>query len=169
MKNSRGGILQFEEEFNEKFKDVKRLVILGVGNIIRGDDGVGSKIIRSLKGKLDERVKLIDGGPVPESFTDVVKAFNPTHILIIDAADMGKKPGWIEFIGEDQILNTSFSTHQMPLSLLVEYFKYETKSRIFLLGIQPLTNSFGEKLTPEVEAAKNRIVKLILKYFKKPS
>ncbi len=159
--------LIFEEEFIEKFKDADRLAILGVGNVIRGDDGVGSKIISSLKGKLDERVKLIDAGPVPESFTDVVKKFNPSHILIIDAADMGREPGWIEFISEEQILNTSFSTHQMPLSLLVEYFKSETRSKIFLLGIQPLNNSFGGDLTPAVDAAKKRIVKVILKYFKK--
>ncbi|WEU40990.1 MAG: hydrogenase maturation peptidase HycI [Candidatus Odinarchaeum yellowstonii] len=158
-----------EEEFEEKFKGADRLIILGVGNIIRGDDGVGSKIISSLKGRLDERVKLIDAGPVPESFTDVVKAFQPTHILIIDAADLGREPGWIEFVEEDRILNTSFSTHQMPLSLLVEYFKSETQSKIYLLGIQPLNNSLGEGLTPEVNAAKRRIVKLILKYFKKLS
>lgn len=159
--------LEFEDEFIERFKDVERLVILGVGNIIRRDDGVGPSIIHSLKGKLNGRVKLIDTGPIPESFTDVIKAFKPTHILIIDAAGMNKKPGCIRFIEEDQILNTSFSTHQMPLSLLIDYLKCETDSKIYLLGIQPLTNAFGEGLTPEVEEAKHRIVKLLIKIFKK--
>mgnify|MGYP005831077657 CR=1 FL=1 len=159
--------MDFEKQFTERLGDAKKLLILGVGNDIRQDDGVGPKIIRDLQGKVSGKVKLVDAGTVPESFTGVIKSFKPTHILIIDAAGMGTPPGYMKFIEKDQILGVSFSTHQMPLSLLIEYLESEMDSKIYLLGIQPASNEFGGNLTSEVKKAKERIVNLILNIFKK--
>ena len=159
--------MEIEQLFIEKFRDVKKLVILAVGNEIRKDDGIGTKIVQELEGKLKNNVKLIDSGTVPESFTGVIRKFNPSHVLILDAAGMNKDPGHIQFIEKEQILGISFSTHQMPLSLIMEYMEQQLNSKIFLLGIQPVSNDFGENLSPEVEKAKNSIISILLKLFKK--
>jgi hydrogenase 3 maturation protease len=160
-------VLAFDKIFSDKLKDAEKLVILAVGNTIRSDDGIGPKIIKELTGKLKDNIKLIDSGTVPESFTSIIKKANPTHLLIIDAAGMGKKPGEIQFIKKENIIGISFSTHQMPLSLLWGYLEGYINSKIYLLGIQPKTNEFGEELSPEVEKSKNKIVDIILRLFKK--
>ncbi|MHA1409147.1 MAG: hydrogenase maturation peptidase HycI [Candidatus Odinarchaeia archaeon] len=159
--------MELEDEFKQKFSDVKKLVILGVGNIIRSDDGVGSRIVQELEGKLNDKVVLIDTGTVPESFTSVVRRANPSHILIIDAAGFLYEPGHIAFIEKETITGVSFSTHQMPLSLLWEFLESEVDAKIYLLGIQPESNELGEELSPPVIKAKNKIINLLLKLFKK--
>ncbi|MHA1754570.1 MAG: hydrogenase maturation peptidase HycI, partial [Candidatus Odinarchaeia archaeon] len=158
--------MEIRNDFINYFKNTQRLVILAVGNEIRKDDGVGPKIVKELEGRLKPNVKIIDSGTVPESFTSVIKKFNPSHILIIDAAGMGENPGTVKFIDKNKIIGYSFSTHQMPLSLLIEFLEGELPSaKIHLLGIQPADNEFGEGLTPKVEKAKNNIVNLILELF----
>ncbi|HQN05393.1 MAG TPA: hydrogenase maturation protease, partial [Anaerolineaceae bacterium] len=64
-----------------------RVVILGVGNELRGDDAAGVLAVRKLlkkKEKLDD-VLIIEGAQAPENFTSVIRRFNPHLILIIDA------------------------------------------------------------------------------------
>jgi len=60
-------------------------------------------------------VTVLDGGTVPENFTGLIKRENPTHIILLDAADMGKPPGYIKIIKKDEISQYNISTHAMPL------------------------------------------------------
>ena len=71
----------------------KKIVIAGIGNPIRSDDYVGLKIVQDLQGKVSEKVCLLECETVPESYLLDIEKFNPTHVLLIDAAFLGLKPG----------------------------------------------------------------------------
>ena len=94
-----------------KLKDCKKLVIMGIGNELKGDDAIGIYVVKKLmryfnkEGELIniKNLYLINAGTVPDFFTDILKEINPTHILIVDCAVMGKEAGAIEIKKEDII------------------------------------------------------------------
>lgn len=150
---------EIRKELKEWFSDAKRVVIAGIGNSIRMDDFVGVKIVQDLNGKVSDNVYLIECETVPESYLQQIVDFNPTHILLIDAAVLGIKPGESRLIRPDELKMTpAFSTHMLPLRVFCEYLTKVTRAKIMLLLIQPRQIDFGEGLSKEVEDSAQEIV-----------
>jgi len=163
---SNGGKNDVQEELSKWLGRAEGLVLAGVGNPVRGDDFVGVKIVQSLKGRVSERVFLVECETVPESYIEQIIEFNPTHILLIDAAVLGLRPGDFEFREPENLRATpAFSTHMLPLRIFCEYLLKTTKARIGLLLIEPKNTDFGEGLSSEVDAAAEKITKTLLELF----
>jgi hydrogenase 3 maturation protease len=162
-----------KEEYNlqkalkEWLANSKRVVIAGIGNPIRSDDFVGVKIVQDLQGKVPERVNLIECETVPESFLQPIVEFNPTHVLLIDAAILGLKPGETRLIDPERVTDfPAISTHMLPLRIFCEYITVAIRAKIALLLIEPGNVEFGEGLTPEVQIGAKEISEVLLKLFK---
>jgi hydrogenase 3 maturation protease len=152
-----------KKELEKWLSDAERVVIAGVGNPIRLDDFVGVKIVQDLRGKVSDRVYLIECETVPESFIRQIIDFKPTHILLIDAAILGLNPGESKLVNPEQLTNfPALSTHMLPLRIFCEYLTKTTKAKIALLLIEPKQTDFGEGLTLEVEVAARHIVDALL-------
>ena len=146
----------------------KKVVIAGIGNPIRNDDYIGVKIVHELKNKVPSRVQIYECETVPESFLEPIIELNPTHVLLIDAAILGLKPGTIRLINPEQIINFSpITSHTLPLRVFCEFIKKTTESKIALILIEPKNTDFGEKISPEVQKAAEKILTLLLKILKK--
>jgi len=144
-------------------KGAHRIVLAGIGNPIRMDDFVGVKIVQDLKGKVSERTLLIECETVPENFMQQIVDFDPTHVLLLDAAILGLKPGGWKLVEPGKLSNLpAYSTHTLPLKIFCDYVSEATKARIALLLIQPKAADFGEGLSREVTAASKRIAKILL-------
>ena len=162
----RYGKYNIQEELRKWLTKAKRVVVAGIGNPIRSDDFVGVRIIKNLQGKVPERVYLIECETVPESYLQSIVEFNPAQVLLIDAAMIGLKPGETRLVNPEQV--TAFpaiSTHMLPLRIFCEYITAATNAKIALLLIEPENVEFGEGLTPEVEAAAERITKMLHELF----
>jgi hydrogenase 3 maturation protease len=158
------GRYDVKEELKKWLLNTERVVIAGIGNPIRMDDFVGVKIVQDLRGKVSDRVFLIECETVPESFIQQIVDFNPTHILLIDAAILGLKPGQSRIVNPEQLTSLSaFSTHMLPLRIFCEYLTKTTKAKIALLLIEPRKADFGEGLTPEIEASAKEITETLHK------
>ena len=135
----------------------RRIAVLGIGNELRTDDGIGPFIIEGLN--VESSSLLIENvGSVPEAFARPLAKFKAERIIMIDAADMKKPPGHIELVTKDRIGGIAISTHSMPLSFLMMYLEQETGAQTVLLGIQPQDIRFGEGLTPEIGKAAQKII-----------
>ena len=146
----------------------KKVVIAGIGNPIRNDDYIGVKIVHELKNKVPSRVQIYECETVPESFLEPIIELNPTHVLLIDAAILRLKPGTIRLINPEQIINFSpITSHTLPLRVFCEFIKKTTESKIALILIEPKNTDFGEKISPEVQKAAEKILTLLLKILKK--
>ena len=142
---------------------VEKIVVAGIGNPIRMDDYVGVKIVQDLHGKVSNNVLLIECETVPENFLQQIVNFDPSHVLLIDAAVLGLKPGESRLINPEQLKNfPAYTTHMLPLRIFCEYLAKTTKAKIALLLIEPKKTDFGEGLTPEIEASAQNIVYVIL-------
>jgi hydrogenase 3 maturation protease len=98
---------------------------------------------------------------VPENFLSDIEAYRPTHVLIIDAAELKAELGEARLIPPQKIGGTTFSSHTIPLSLLAGMINESVKTKIIFLGIQPFSTGFGEELSPELQMAIKKIVKTI--------
>ncbi len=135
------------EELQKRLKG-KRTLILGIGNTMRGDDGVGPALIERLQGKVS--ATLIDGGEVPENYLGPIEAAKPEVVLIVDAADLKAQPGDAALIELEQLAQTGISTHNASLGLFASVVKQLTGADILALAVQPKHNSFGTGISEEV-------------------
>lgn len=141
----------------------ERVVVAGIGNPIRMDDYIGVIIARSLRGRVSERVLLIECETVPESYMQQIIDFKPTHILLIDAALLGLKPGEVKLLEpKDMRFSSAFSTHILPLQIFCEYLTRVTNAKIMLLLVQPKETGFGDELTAEVLSSGKEITDFLL-------
>jgi len=152
-----------QESLKKWLADSGRVVIAGIGNPIRTDDFVGVKIIQNLEGKISDRIQLIECETVPESFLEPMIDFNPTHILLIDAAILGLKPGSIQLVNPEAVAEVpAVTTHLLPLRIFCEYITKMTGAKIALLLIEPENTDFGEGLTQKVQATSEEITKILI-------
>jgi hydrogenase 3 maturation protease len=129
------------------------VTIVGIGNIMRGDDGLGPKLIELLR---TEKVnaKLFDCGTAPENYAIPILATSADTIIFIDAAEMGRSPGEIAVLGLEDISNVSFSTHSPSPRLFVDLLKTGKEDiNVFFISIQPKSTSLGAHLSGEVMAS----------------
>ena len=151
---------------NQLLKDHGKIAILGIGNELKGDDGLGSFITKKLSKSFqnNENIFVFDGGTVPENYTGSIRKINPTHIILIDAVEMGKEPGYIRLIEKNEIANYNISTHAMPISFLIRYMEATIGSKIILIGIQPKSMQLTEEISKEVKKSIEKIIKDLLEF-----
>ncbi|MDH4196188.1 MAG: hydrogenase 3 maturation endopeptidase HyCI [Candidatus Aminicenantes bacterium] len=149
----------------------RRVAVLGVGNPDRGDDGAGLACVRALRKvrpPLSRRVRLIEAGSVPENFTASVRRFSPSHVIVVDAARAGRRPGAVFPVDPRRIAHQDVSSHRAPLSWLARYLTETVGCHVVLIGIQPgrtkapgpLSSAVG-KSAERVAAGLARILEIV--------
>ncbi len=132
-------------------------LLMGIGNEMRGDDGIGVYVARNFK---KEGWEVIVAGQVPEDFTFDIKKLHPEKLVLVDAALMGLEPGAIRIVPVEKIPSVAFSTHGMPLSFFISYLR-EFVGEIVLIGIQPKIMEFGATISPEVMEAGEKLLRIL--------
>jgi hydrogenase 3 maturation protease len=142
-------------------RGAKKTVIMGIGNPVRRDDFVGIAVVKHLEKTVLPDVCLIETGEIPESYLGVVEKAHPSHILMVDAADMGEQPGKSRLVSPKEIEGLSLSTHNLPLSVVSEYMRKRTRAKIALLAIQPKILDFGEGLGEELSIVARELSEVV--------
>lgn len=157
-----------KKELKIRLNAAKKVAIIGIGSILKGDDGVGVAVIEALRRssrqiKSSLPVKLFSCGTAPENFTGEIKRFKPSHILIVDAFDMGEAAGSIRIIDDerDPSANVSFSTHALPMRVFIDYLRRCLHCQSIFLGVQVKQVEFAAPLSYEANKAVARISRLI--------
>lgn len=145
--------MSLEGQLKEFLSGCEKLIVLGIGNQLKCDDGIGPFIINKLK-KADienDRLLLIDAETVPENFTGKIRKENPTHIMLIDACLMDSEPGDIRIVDYEDFANIGISTHSMSLSYFVKYLQQGNDFKIIFVGIEPESMDYSDSPTEIVE------------------
>lgn len=127
-----------------------KVVIVGIGNPLRGDDGFGPALVNELQGKT--KALCLDVGQAPENYTGKIIKENPDTIILVDALHMKKHPGSVEIILKDEITKSGMSTHDISPHMFIEYLEKNTHAAIYLLGVEPKTMEFGAEISDEVKS-----------------
>jgi len=135
---------------------VGRVLIVGIGNRQRGDDGVGPVLIDKLSSA--GFTNILDVGTVPENYTKFIIQYCPDTVILVDALSFGGRPGNWRIFTPDECNEYGFSTHNASLNVFASYIRQYIPAKIFLLGIQPATIAFQEGLSPELEKSVCQLV-----------
>ena len=167
---SNGVNADFINKVPRKKKIVKLVIIMGVGNSWRRDDGFGSAVITALRKRSkvvnrSRQVFLFDVQETPENYLEKIARLQPGQVIFIDAGDFGGQPGEVRKISVRKKMAGSGSTHRLPLSLAVQYLKEQTRAKITLFAVQPQNLKWGKGLSQPVAKSRDKIVKLLLKKF----
>jgi len=140
-----------------------KVVLVGVGNSLLGDDGAGPALIHLLQGRLPGRIPvfLVDGGEAPEAYWGKITAYRPHAVLVIDAVDWGGEPGSVALVEEVEQRGHPCSTHRIPLNLFLDLLRMGTGADVFVLGIQPKALAFNAGMSPEVLRTVERVGDLV--------
>jgi hydrogenase 3 maturation protease len=145
------------EELRRRLKG--KVLLVGAGNTLRGDDGAGPALIALLEGKT--KASVIDVGETPENYIGRIVAAAPDTIVFVDAADFGAQPGDMAVLEPEDMAGCGISTHRMPLNLFFRFLKERSRADAFALGIQPAQIGFGEAIGPEVASSVKALASLL--------
>ncbi|MFA5928802.1 MAG: hydrogenase 3 maturation endopeptidase HyCI [Candidatus Margulisiibacteriota bacterium] len=133
------------------------LLLLAIGNTLRGDDSAGPYIAQNLAGQL-KHIQLIDCGEKPENYLDEITALKPGKVIILDAADFGGIPGELRAIPKEAIPQNTISTHLFPLSTLAALIEEDTKAKVYFFGLQVQNVSLGSVMSQEVLSTADSLI-----------
>ena len=141
----------------------KKVLILGIGNRLRGDDAVGSILAERLDQKV--AVPVIDAGDVPENYLGPIEASRADLVLVLDAADLGASPGDLSLIEMNQLKDMGIATHASNLALLFQAIPESRRPEALLVAIQPEQTEAGLGLSRSVEHTMKGLEQLFVQLF----
>ena len=149
-----------------------KTLILGLGNPLRCDDGVGNKVVQILGKEIDNsEVTVTETNAVGLGLLDLLKGYQ--RAIVIDAIQTRKgKPGQVHRLSLQDLgtLRYSHTTHNVDLVTVVELgtklgLALPQEITIFAIEVADVT-TFSEECTPQIERAIPRVVKLVLRELK---
>ncbi|MBN1794452.1 MAG: hydrogenase 3 maturation endopeptidase HyCI [Candidatus Omnitrophica bacterium] len=130
----------------------KHLVVVGVGNTLKGDDAFGPMLIERLL-KANVPIDCFDCGVAPENYLTKIAACRPDVIFIIDTLDFGGAPGELAVFNTEELTEGGISTHGMSLRLFAQFLRACANPDIFFIGVQPKSLFLNEPIQKEVAAS----------------
>ena len=152
--------------------NVKKILILGVGNILLRDEGVGVRVVEKIRDEhtLPDDVEVMDGGTL--GLTLIPYLEGREAVFIIDAVDRGGRPGEIFRIESGDINDfynaRKLSAHQIGLREVLALSRLQDilPKRVCLFGIQPQTVDVGLDLSEPVSARLDELIGMLLEEVK---
>jgi len=142
------------------------VLVLGLGNILMGDEGVGVRVVETLARRYDlpPEVEVVDGGT---SGMDLLNAVaDRDHLIVADAVNLDAEPGTVVRLADDQVqafFRTRISPHQLGLSDLLAALMLvdEAPVRVTIVGVVPEDLSLGTELSPIAAVACDEAAALV--------
>lgn len=144
-----------------------RIVILGVGNLLLSDEGLGPRAIASIHRDylLPPEVEVVDGGVSGMELLDYVAAVD--HLVIIDAIAAGQPPGELVRLTDAQIpkvFRQKLSLHHVGLAevFAAALLTGEAPRHMVAVGVAPVSLALAAELTPAVAAQLPTVIEMAL-------
>lgn len=144
-----------------------RVVVLGAGNILLSDEGIGVRVIERLPlaYHLPPEVSVIDGGTCGMEMLEDLEDLDA--LVMVDAIRGGKAPGTLIRLVGDAVpvfFKTKLSPHQIGLSDVLATLELVGKApkTTAILGVQPVSLALGMELTPEVEEKMPELMRMVV-------
>lgn len=146
------------EELNDLISQRnKNVLFVGIGNLLKMDDGVGVYISRKIRNT--GHISSLTAEVSIENYIGKINSLKPDVLVLIDCADIKSPAGTYKLLPISQISDMTFNTHNISLKRLSDFFTMS----VFILAIQPFKIDFGENLSYLAKGVADRIIKLINK------
>ncbi|MCX7946379.1 MAG: HyaD/HybD family hydrogenase maturation endopeptidase [Hydrogenophilus sp.] len=136
---------------------MKKAVVLGIGNILMGDDGLGIAAVESLQRdyRLPAAVEVLDGGTAGMELLEAIEGSD--FLLVVDAIDAQQKPGSLIRLIDDEVpifFRRHLSPHgiSFPDALAALELLGRLPHEVIVLGLQPQSIALSMELSPTIQA-----------------
>jgi len=139
-----------------------RTVVLGLGNVLHGDDGAGAQAINRLRedARIPLDASLVEGGTLGLELLPYV--WDASRLIVIDAVDVGQAPGTVVRMEGEELhsLPGNGNAHQLGVSDLLVALRVlgGKQPDVVLLGVQPANTDWNTELSPAVAAAMDSLI-----------
>ncbi len=141
-----------------------QVLVLGIGNLLNADEGVGVHAVRALEEEYGHRfpeVAFLDGGTLGLNLLPLVE--EATHLLLLDCVNAGQPGGTIVELTKDEIplySGVKMSQHQTTFQevLGLALLRGRLPEHLHLIGVQPVSMDIGTELTPAVQVVLREMV-----------
>jgi hydrogenase maturation protease len=159
--------LEYIRSVNQVCEGTPRITVLGIGNLLLKDEGIGIHLVHKLEGVVNNpNIKIIDAGTYSD-FLSLVDD-NLDKLIIVDAAINGDRPGTIYRFSSDGLdLDSDLPVSAHDIGVLdslktMALFNKQPKSTV-IIGVEPGEIDFGLDLSPDIEKKLPGIIELVLK------
>ena len=139
-------------------------VIMGIGNILKGDDAVGPLVCERLKNE-NISADVIDAATVPENYIQTVIKKSPRNLIVIDAISFDAAPGAIKVFQAEQLDSIIISTHTLSPRIFIDMIRKSIELDVIFIGIQPEQIQLGSPVSEKVSRAIEELTRVLLKNF----
>ncbi|KPL14897.1 MAG: hypothetical protein AMJ93_17120 [Anaerolineae bacterium SM23_84] len=139
------GLHEVEQSLRKWLSGARRVVIVGIGSQLQGDDAAGARVAQQLLGRTPGNVLPLVCWTVPESYAEPIR------------------PGACRLVSAEDVLGLALSTHPMPLRLLAKYLRKTTDAEIALLALQPKQTELGAGLSQELDHVAQELADMLLR------
>jgi len=144
-----------------ELRRLDKLAVLGTGNALKADDAAGLLVANLLDNHLTRyqksKIKVLRAYEIIGPYLKKIKRIRPSHLIIVDAIDLGRKPGSIVTTRIDPAKKRKKTAGGEFYAFLAR-LSADTSCRIYLVGVQPETLDFGHPVTPSIKEACREIV-----------
>ncbi|HIJ59830.1 MAG TPA: HyaD/HybD family hydrogenase maturation endopeptidase [Nitrospirae bacterium] len=148
-----------------------KTLLVGLGNILMGDEGIGVHVINDIKQRysFEPPLEILDGGTLG---LDLLHFFEEKDdVVIVDAVNFKREPGYIDILRDDEIpskINAKLTVHHIGLSDILSALKIlgKTPKKITLIGIQPEILDMTLDMTSVVKERFNELIELVINELK---
>ena len=133
----------------------KKILFVGIGNLLKRDDGVGVYISNRIKNR-DNIISLTVETSI-ENYIGKINTLKPDLLVLLDCMELRSEQGTHKLLELSQVQDITFNTHNISLKKLSDFFKMP----VFILGIQPENINFGENLSYLVRNIADKIINQI--------
>lgn len=144
-----------------------KATVLGIGNILLRDEGVGVHVVERLQQRfrLPEYVQVVDGGTSGMELIDYLSGAD--LLVIVDAVRTGRPPGALVRLSGEELpafFRTRISPHQLGLSELLATLHVlgEEPRQSVLIGVEPLRLDTGLEMSPEIADKVDALVEMVM-------
>jgi hydrogenase maturation protease len=143
------------------------VLVLGVGNILLSDEGIGVRVIEALQDRyrIPPEVEVIDGGTAGMDLLDTLSGRR--QVIIVDAVRTGGPPGSIVRLVDEQVpafFRSRISPHQLGLSDVLAALSIlgSEPQAVTVIGVEPADLSIGLELSPVLAARLDELVERVV-------
>jgi hydrogenase 3 maturation protease len=141
------------------------VLIVGVGNILKGDDAAGPLLCEKLI-QAGISIEVIDTGTAPENYIQKIINKAPRNLLVVDAIEFGALPGTIEIFDYGQLDSHAFSTHTLSPRFFVDIIRKNIEVNVYFIGIQPAYTHLGSPVSEQVDSAIENLSRVLMDIFR---
>ncbi|MFW6438043.1 MAG: hydrogenase maturation protease [Armatimonadota bacterium] len=154
-----------QPSIREQLRDLisgRKVVLMGVGNTLRGDDAFGVTLGERIEHKIAPKVYVTHD--LPEDYAVKAADEKPDIVLVLDAIDFRGEPGEVHLVAAKDVPPTPGVTHRPSLEMMARFIELDAGAETWVLGVQPRMDALGigDEMSEPVARALDELEQLLL-------